>query len=273
MSPDARAVQAGFFRGRIAPEYDLPAVRGLLAVIDQIPAEFAAEVLQAGRNAVTAVRLPTSEGPPLEIVVKSFGVRGWHRLKTLLVDSKARRAWTGARALVRAGLSTPAPIAYLESRKKGRIDRAFFLAARERGAEEIRGLLRRLPEAELGPLVSALARAIRGGHDAGVVHRDLSDGNVLVRRGADGSFRFLFLDTNRVKQRRRLGTLARARSLVRLGIPPALRMPFLAAYGGDQKPGALFVRWYGWSKAAFEGWLRIKKRLGLRRWAGKLKLQ
>ena len=273
MPPDARIIQAGLFRGRIAPEYDLPAVRDFLAVIDRIPAECQAEILQAGRNAVMAVRLPSAGRPPLEIVVKSFGVRGWHRLKTLLVASKARRAWTGARALVRAGLSTPAPVAYLESRKRGRIDRAFFLAARERGADEIRGLLRRLPEAELSPLVSALARTVRRGHDAGVVHRDLSDGNVLVRRDADGSFHFLFLDTNRVRHRRRLGLLARARSLVRLGIPPALRKTFLEAYGSGQKPGALFVRWYGWSKASFEGWLRLKKRLGLRRWAGKLKLQ
>ncbi len=118
-----------------------------------------------------------------------------------------------------------------------------------------------------------LARELRAAHDAGLLHRDLSDGNILVERGPDGSFRLHFLDTNRVRSRRRLGGRARAKNLIRLGIPQDRRREFLSLYAGGGGPEPSFIRRYERSKAAFERWLRFKKKARLRQWARRLKLQ
>ena len=265
------------FRGEIAVEYDRPEIRGLLAGLDDRLGGPDAAVLHKGRNTVTALRLAALDGGEFEIAVKEFRVRGLTRLKTLLSASKARRAWNGARALLQAGLLTAAPVAYGEVRRRGLVVQAVFLAERLMEGTEIRELFRDCPADTLRPLLAGLARAVRLGHDRGVVHRDLSDGNVLIAGGAGekggGEFRFYFLDTNRVRRKRRVGRFARAKNLIRLGVPQGLRHDFLKSYAGEAGLRPSFFFYYSLSKAFFEGWLRFKKKTRLRRWARRLKIQ
>ena len=263
------------WRGEIAAEYDRPEIRGLLGVLDARLAGADAAVIYKGRNTVTVIPLMSADGRSIDVAVKEFRLRGLTRLKTLLVASKARRAWIGARALIDAGLPTASPIAYGEIHRRGFTDRAVFIAERLTEGTEIRGLFRERPADDLRPVLSALARAIRRGHDRGVVHRDLSDGNVLVAGGAgEGEeLRFYFLDTNRVRRKRRVGRFARAKNLIRLGVPPELRRGFLDAYAGEKGVRPLFAFFYFRTKAFFEGWLRFKKKTRLRRWARRLKIQ
>jgi hypothetical protein len=270
-NPPARRFSIPPFRGEIAAAYDTPEMRGLLAALDVHRAAPGAAVLHATRNTVWVAGPVASFGQPVEVAVKEFGLRGLNRLKTLFVASKARRAWNGARALQAAGLATAVPIAFGEERRRGLAVRAVFLAERLDGGTELRELLRGRPAAELQPLLAALAGFVRQGHDLGVVHRDLSDGNVLVL-GPEAP-RFFLLDTNRVRRRRRLGTFARAKSLIRLGIPVDLRRGFLDAYAGEGGARPFFLFLYVRTKALFEGWLRFKKKAHLRRWARRLKIQ
>jgi serine/threonine protein kinase len=261
------------FRGEIAAEYDRPEIRELLSGLDVRLAGPDAEVLHRGRNTVTALHIAAADGIIYEIAVKEFRLRGLGRLKTLLVASKGRRAWNGARALLEAGLSTAAPIAYGEVRRRGVVDRVVFLAERLTEGTEIRAFFRDRPPDALRPVLAGLARAVRSGHDRGVIHRDLSDGNVLVAGGEGGEFRFYFLDTNRVRRKRRVGGFARAKNLIRLGAPPDLRRDFLKSYAGEAGLRPSFVFFYARTKAFFEGWLRFKKKARLRRWARRLKIQ
>ena len=273
MPPAARDFRLPPYRGLIVPEFDTSETRGLLARIDSLADDPTAEVLQAGRNLVVAARTTAADGRVIDLVIKAFRPRGFSALKTIVVPSKAVWAWRGALHLGAAGLLTPLPVACLEARSRGIVRRSFFLAERLKEGTEIRGLLRDLPPDRLRPLLAELAHAVRLGHDRGVLHADLSDGNVLVQGLPGGPFRFYFLDTNRIKKRRRLGPLARARNLVRLGIPPALRRGFLEAYAGGAGPRPAFAFLYARSKSAFSGWLRFKKKAKLRAWARKLKIQ
>ncbi|MGD0781542.1 MAG: lipopolysaccharide kinase InaA family protein [Candidatus Aminicenantales bacterium] len=272
------------WRGEIAAECDRPEIRGLLAGLDARLAGPDAEVLHEGRNTVTALRLMAADGFVREVAVKDFRLRGLTRLKTVFAASKARRAWIGARALLDAGLLTAAPIAYGEIRRRGLVLRAVFLAERLTEGTEIRALFRDRPPDALRPILAGLARALRHGHDRGIVHRDLSDGNVFVLgavsagaeaagREGGGEFRFYFLDTNRVRTMRRVGRFGRAKNLIRLGVPQDLRLDFLKAYAGEARLRPSFLFFYARSKAFFEGWLRIKKKMRLRRWARRLKIQ
>jgi hypothetical protein len=267
------AGERGAIRVRIEPAYDTPEIRTWLETVEALPAWTGAEILHRGRNLVTAARVALADGRALDLAVKEFSPRGLHRLRTLFGRSKAERAARGAAWLLAAGLRTPAPVAVIERRRRGTVEKAWFAAERVLGAVEIRALFRDLEGVELHRLLSGLARELRVAHDAGLLHRDLSDGNILVERGSEGSYTLHFLDTNRVRCRRRLGGRARAKNLIRLGIPEGRRREFLSLYAGGGGPEPSFVRRYERSKAAFERWLRFKKRARLRQWARRLKLQ
>jgi hypothetical protein len=312
----ARPLSLPPFKGEIAEPYATPEFLSLLADPASLLAGPGAEVLLDGRNKVAAAKVALGERGQIDIVVKSFGSRGLTKLKSLVQPSKAAKAWRGARALVAAGFRTAPPIAYLERRTGGFVSESFFVAGRLAGPLEIRGLLRELPREKLEPLLAALAGELARAHAAGLLHRDLSDGNILVEGRAfaaevdlrakpgapddsvgkadlvvaddsvdpvvtaavesDGpAFRFFFLDTNRIRVRRRLGAASRARNLVRLGVPPDLRLFFLKRYAAAAaRPLSFgFALRYGLAKGTFTGWIRLKKKLRLKTLARKLKIQ
>lgn len=237
-----------------------------------------AETLQSGRNQVIAVRL----SPDRDAVVKIFGTRGVQKWKTLLLPSKGLRAWKGALALVENGFETAEPIAVFERRRGGIAVESVFISGRVRGGREIREHFLQSSEIVLRRLLSSLAPVLARLHGRGIVHRDLSDGNILVFENeeaaaapAGGGFRFLFLDTNRVR-RRRPGIFNRARNLVRLGVPPGLQPFFLdqyAAAAGGRFRRRRFGLSYRISKRVFISWLAFKKRLRLRALARRLRIQ
>jgi len=296
------------FKGEIAELYATPEFFSLLADPGSLLSGPGAEILLDGRNKVAAAKVALGERGQIDIVVKSFGSLGLTKLKSLVQPSKAAKAWRGARALVAAGFRTAPPIAYLERRTGGFVSESFFVAGRLAGPLEIRGLLRELPREKLEPLLAALAGELARVHAAGLLHRDLSDGNILVEGRAFGSplargykprastaevdpqakpgapdavesdgpaFRFFFLDTNRIRVRRRIGASARARNLVRLGVPPDLRLFFLKRYAAAAgRPLSFgFALWYGLAKGTFAGWIGLKKKLRFKTLARKLKIQ
>jgi len=207
------------------------------------------------------------------VVLKEFGQRGVNRLKSLVLPSKAAKAWRGARALVSRKIDTPPPIAYLESRQRGFIDRCYFLAAPVEDAREVRFLFRELQGEELGALLSDLAAFLSECHDRGVVHKDLSDGNILVKQGERGERLFYLLDTNRVRIRGRVGRWSRMRNLIRLGIPPDKQVFFLERYVKSGPLARSLVRWYKFNKACYAGRVELKKKLRLKQLARKLGIQ
>ena len=268
----ARRIEIGGFRGLIVSAYDDPAIIAALANPESLRSRPGAEVLSEGRNLIVRLPLPLSSGAAADIIVKDFSSRGVNRLKSLILPSKAERAWRGAAALAERGLGTAAPVAWLAKRRSGFVERSLFLSERIDGAVEVRGLFRDLPAADLDPLLDALAGLLSAVHAKGILHRDLSDGNVLVRKDDAGRFEFFLLDTNRIRVRRWLGGLARAKNLIRLGIPASHRERFLARYFG-RRPPRLHRLWYKINKSLFTSYIALKRRLRLRRLARALGIQ
>ncbi|MHB8055570.1 MAG: lipopolysaccharide kinase InaA family protein [Candidatus Aminicenantales bacterium] len=268
---ESRSLDPPSYRGFVAYSDEGPA----LAALKNFPGLMAspsAETLHDGRNKIVAVRLPGGR----EAVIKIFGVRGLQKLKTLVVPSKGFRAWSGAAALSENGFGTASPIAVFERRRHGLAVESVFIAGRVRGGREIREWFRESPESALRELLAALAPVLARMHQAGIVHRDLSDGNILVLEKNPAQYDFLFLDTNRVRRRRSVGPFGRARNLVRLGLPPALRPFFLDEYAASAGPSVSRKRlgfYYRAAKRSFVFWLALKKSLRLRKAARKLGLQ
>ena len=124
----------------------------------------------------------------------------------------------------------------------------------------------------LPPLLE-LKTGTNGKFDAPILHRDLSDGNILVRKGLTGHDSFCLLDTNRIRVRRKLGGFRRAKNLIRLGIPPASQKYFLSCYWGGGTPRRAHWVWYRLNKNVFASYLKVKKKLRLRRIARFLRIQ
>lgn len=262
------------FKGEIDEAFRSPEFEAALGRIRELIDDPCAEMLLKGRNTVVALDLPLGAGRSISCVAKSYRAAGFHKLKTLVQPSKADKAWRGACALAAAGIETPRPLAYLERRPGGTAAESYFIAERVPGLPEIRALFRDPGPAGLRPLLDALAGSVAALHRAGLLHRDLSDGNILVRAAASG-YTFAYLDTNRVRVRKRLGASSRARNLVRLGIPPADRMFFLERYAAarGEKLGPVFAHQYKGAKLAFAAWLRVKKALRLKKAARALRIQ
>jgi Lipopolysaccharide kinase (Kdo/WaaP) family len=271
--PPARRLSLGPYRGEVGAGFDDRFFIDVISRPEELWSRPEAELLFEGRNRVGTFRIVLSSGLSRELVIKEFSSRGLVRLKSLVQSSKAARAWRGARALEERGLGTAAPAGYLERRKSGLVERSYFFASRVDGAEEIRGLFRTLGAAELEPLLADLAAFLRRCHDGGILHRDLSDGNILVRKGLTGDDSFCLLDTNRIRVRRKLGGFRRAKNLIRLGIPPASQKHFLSCYSGGGTPRRAHWVWYRLNKNVFASYLKVKKKLRLRRIARFLRIQ
>jgi tRNA A-37 threonylcarbamoyl transferase component Bud32 len=260
------------FRGEVArgcePAGDLADLVRRLA--DPAAAE---ATVHWGRNYLYRARYAGRRGP-LDVVVKQFNNRGF-KARTLrrLRGSKAARAWRAARAFVAAGIDTAEPALLIESE---RADGPSFFVSRHLGeVVEARYLFRAVqagreredfPGIDYPAFMDDLGRLLARVHGAGLFHRDLSIGNVLIAR--DDPHRLYLVDLNRARVRRRLGAFARTRDLCRLAIfRRADQRRFLAAYWGGE-PGAAHVALYRLFHHGFRFKIESKKRW--RRLTGRL---
>ncbi len=182
------------------------------------------------------------------VVVKQFRNEGFRRrLERRLKGSKAERSWRVALALTAAGIDTPRPVMLIESEVPD--GPSFYVCRYLEGSTEARYLLRaatageaaeRFPELPMGEFLDRLAGLIRTLHAEGVWFRDMTSGNVLLRR-EDGDLRLWLVDLNRARLGRRLSLLQRSRDLSRMPIHrPEHQDRFLHAYwqvaNGDGLP-------------------------------------
>jgi hypothetical protein len=259
------------FTGRIFPDYDEPTIVDALKDCDALLKK--ARILEESRNRVGVIALPAKDGGTTELVIKEFRIQGVDKWKSLVLPSKAQKAWRGSLALVERGYLTPLPVAYLERRASFFLEQSYFIAEYVPNIEEVRGLFRTLTHEELTPLLRDLANLLARCAGSGIHHRDLSDGNVLVERKRGEQFRFFLLDTNRIRSRKRIGTFRGIKSLIRLGIPPELQRLFLAEYVFRSPVKRVHWLWYRLNKSCFTGYIRLKELLKLKKLAQRLKIQ
>ncbi len=261
------------FNGKIQVAYDHPPFLQAISDCSRLLNEPEAEILLDSRNRVGVVALPNQEGKEIDIVIKEFRSTGVNKLKSFFLPGKAFKAWRGAVALMKRGIETPTPVAYLEKRKGIFLEQSFFLAERVDGVEEIRFLLLRLSPSELRKLLISLGRYLSLGHEKGVLHRDLSDGNILVRKDKTGEFRFFLIDTNRIKLKKKVGHLRGLKNIIRMGVPDEFQRYFLEQYLGTSRVRIFFWFWYKMNKVTYTHYVKLKKKLRLRQMAQRLKIQ
>ena len=260
----------GSCRGRIHSRYRDPSFIDAISDCDQLFNQPQCQILLDRRNRVGVVRI-RSQDEEVAVVLKEFKSRGVNKLKSLFLPSKAYRAWKGSLNLIERGIDTPFPIAYLEKRKRGFLSQSFYLTEKIEEAEEIRSRFLKASLEKLQPLLVSLANHLSVCHRKGVLHRDLSDGNILVKKDEKGKTRFYFLDTNRIRFPRRINLLRRVKNLIRLGVPSSYQSFFLKQYLGENRLFLWF--WYRINKIIYTSYVAFKRKLKLRQLAQKLKIQ
>jgi len=203
-----------------------------------------------GRNRVVTIE-PVVEGQPIALTVKSHaapgGVKGWWDARW---GSKAHRAWRIARAMEAAGVGTPKPVAFFEERRAGgRIGRSYFVTAfvpdRVSFRDELIRLYRTAPRcADVMALLQTVADAVAAMHRAGIVHGDLGNQNILLRRTGPAAWAEVqIIDLNRARLCPSPSLRMRARDLSRLTLPSDLLRVFKAMVFGEIRPPRSFHRW------------------------------
>ena len=157
----------------------------------------ATQTVHWGRNYLyRTTMLVDSGGRPeirLDVVVKQFRNLGFRKqLDRKLRGSKAWRSWKMARLFAERGIPTADPVLWIESDREdgpsffvcrhlpGRMEsRLLFRAGNAEGGSE-GSLDRAYPGFDYDAFLEAIAGALQRMHEAGLFHRDLSIGNVLL---------------------------------------------------------------------------------------------
>ena len=243
---------------------------------DLIDPASATATIHWGRNYLYTADMNSAMGV-VPVVVKQFRNQGLRRrLDRRWRGSKATRSWTVAKELLRTGINTPEPVALVESDQTE--GPSYFIARRLDDAHEVRQFFRRInsepdpeafPEVDPLPFLERLGGYARGLHDAGIIYRDLSMGNILaVGEGPEPEL--FVVDFNRARINQSPGAWRRTRDICRL---PVLQTPhreaFLRGYWGAVPPRWSFKWWFyalsvdGYiAKHAFKNWTRRHKKRG-----------
>lgn len=117
---------------------------------------------------------------------------------TFIRKSKARRAYEYAMALQEKGIGTPEPLAYLEIKSNGLLSHSYFVS---RHIPEFR-MMREFADGSdvkgREDIIQAFGVFAAHLHNAGILHLDLSIGNILFRKDEEG-IQFWLVDLNRMK--------------------------------------------------------------------------
>lgn len=153
-------------------------------------------VVYRGRNIVAAWR-PNADTE--EVNIKSFRVPALYNrlIYGHLRPSKAKRSYLYSKRLIELGFRTPKPYAYIEVHGRCRtLTRSYYISEQLPDSwREIRYIERR---ADFDRLVRALALWSAQLSRCGVLVKDFSPGNVLMRDDGAGSWEFALVDVNRM---------------------------------------------------------------------------
>ena len=219
-------------------------------------------------NWVASVILPAEiagGSSVLQTVVKRFGRRSpLERLPGAWIGSKALRSFRIAVHLREAGVSTPRPLIAFESAESHRPSAGYYITEDISDSITLREHLRnRPPGRDPGPLLERLSSLVRGLHDAGVFHRDLTIGNFLVRPEHEDSDGPWLIDLSRALQLKRMPIWIRLMDLARIKLP-GQEAAFFKAYCKGRPE---WLRWapllrvlIGWRRRRMDLWKAIKGR-------------
>lgn len=174
----------------------------------------------------------------IKVFTAQSRIKDWYDKK---IRSKAERSYRAAEQFINADIVTPAPIACLDYWQANRLIESYYICLFE-PATCFRDALFEIfnhtkDSAELMVLLELVAPEIKRLHDAGFMHGDLGNQNILLPKNPDGSWaRPSFIDLNRYQYfAEGLTDKARAKDLARPILPGNYLHFFLQIYAGNNE--------------------------------------
>jgi tRNA A-37 threonylcarbamoyl transferase component Bud32 len=189
-----------------------PTYSALNSFISNIPALFdqEGELVYTARNQLKHYSV---EG--YEVIVKRYKIP--HLINriayTFVRPSKAKRAYEYALKLLQLGVDSPAPIAYIEQYKCGLLTHGYFISVYEKDYSDIRDLMDGTQKDV--SLLNELSLYISDFHNKGILHLDMSPGNILYKKTEDRT-QFTLIDINRMQFFSSISNAKRFKSFKRL---------------------------------------------------------
>ncbi|MCK5814195.1 MAG: hypothetical protein KAH03_08040 [Cocleimonas sp.] len=202
-----------------------PAYPHLQPLIDHIDDYFqnATQILHAERNEIRSVRFNDQD-----YVIKSFKIphivnRFAYRY---LRSSKAERSYQYS---LKLGEETcPEPVAYIERFQSVGLSRSYFISRHFHYDFTIRPLLDDDAFEGRTEILQKFAEFTYGLHQRGILHRDYSPGNILIKKCVD-NYQFNIIDVNRM-QFKRLNLRDRLTNFARLMVDDTTMKVMLDRY-------------------------------------------
>lgn len=203
------------------------------------------QTVKAGRSALLVqADLPVGHRM-LSVAYKRIRRHGWLKKLTGIVRrNRTLRSWRLGHKFLNHGIATARPLAVIIPRRHATANDSFLITEWIDGGLNLTDFYRRIEELPpsrqvrlLRAAASRLGNLLGRMHAAGITHRDLKPGNLLlVPRGGDVTAYVIDLDGAKI--RRRIPSRLRLRNLSRLvlglepfgGIALTLRLRFLIAY-------------------------------------------
>ena len=167
------------FKGIVHPDFFL-----LSDFVFSLPVVFDKEgvTIYKGRNELKSFCVGG-----VEYIVKSYMTPIWVNrvIYGFLRESKAARAYGNALKLLRAGVGTPLPVGYVETRHNFLLNKSYFVSLKSDCTYEYRDFAKQKFENQTA-ILEAIARTTARLHDNGFLHKDYSGGNILFKETAQG---------------------------------------------------------------------------------------
>jgi hypothetical protein len=172
---------------------------------------------------IKVARLIFPGGTP--VYIKRYNAFSWrYRIQSWFSRSAAARSLSGAALLRDAGIKTAVPLAAVEVRRWGMLERSFYVSEEIVGAKTADAYWRENVKPLAGGsgfqarqrFLRGLGRLFQTLHQKRIYHNDLKDFNILVRVDAVGRDEFFILDLEGMRWCRRLSARRRIKNLVQL---------------------------------------------------------
>ncbi len=232
-------------------EESVPAA--LLKLVERAPSE----ILQSGRERVSKEEV-FLRGNAKIVVLKRYKRQNFFQSRAaILRGSKAERAFRAAEILRSRGLGTPPPIAVLERWRGKILEESFLITEFVPALTNFRDEMWRIFREEsntfaINSLLGIVAENCRKFHDCGLVHRDLGNQNIALRRRGNGEFDVLFVDLDRVRFLPEISFSDRGNDLARISLPSDFLRVFFTLYFENYDPPKEFSRAQKSARKKFE---------------------
>ncbi|HCK98713.1 MAG TPA: hypothetical protein DHW42_01215 [Candidatus Marinimicrobia bacterium] len=153
-----------------------------------------------------------------KVVVKCFG---WRNTISVIMSpfmrSRAQKTWDASWRLLEAGVPVPKPIAVFTARSRGFIKSNLLITEYIGPNQKVRRILQNeIVEAEQKNLIlRKMAEMVCKMHQAGMIHRDLTPGNFLVK---NDNCEIYLVDLNRLRRKSRITIAEKMYDISKMGL-------------------------------------------------------